>query len=205
MKFRKLKKIYNEKYNYLPDSYDDQLKYLITKTGINESDIKDEIERITSIQWEEINMSFPIIPYPTPRPRSSSNGIFYVEGARENWNYMKQSIESKKVISTAVIFRVDCYFPIPDTMNRKEKILAQMGYIKPLSGGDWDNLGKTYSDAIQQILIINDNIIIDGRCTKNYCIKPRVDIHIEYQLDYDCSYNRRKIESTVSYKKLIQK
>ena len=72
-----------------------------------------------------------------------------------------------------------------------------------LSGGDWDNLGKTYSDAIQKILILNDNIIIEGTSAKHYCIKPRVDIHIEYQQEYDSKFNKRKIESSKSFKKII--
>ena len=127
----------------------------------------------------------------------------YVEGAKENWNYVSKIIQDVPIIHTACKLLVESYYPIPSTMNSSEKILAQMKYIRPVGGGDWDNLGKTYSDAIQRTLIINDNIIISGTSEKYYCLKPRVDITIEYQVDYDSKYNKKRIESTTMYKKLI--
>ena len=203
MKFKKLQKIFNEKYANIPDTFEEQMEYIKENKRIDWDKVNAEIERIKAIPWIALDFSFDVIPCPCPRPRSTSNGIFYVEGAREHWNYMRERIESEKIIATAVKFRVDSYMPIPNGMNTTEMVLAQMGYVNSLSGGDWDNLGKTYSDAIQQILILNDNIIIEGTSAKHYCIKPRVDIHIEYQQEFDSKFNKRKIESSKSFKKII--
>ena len=85
-------------------------------------------------------------------------------------------------------------------MSAAEIVLAQEGLIKPISGGDWDNFAKTYCDGIQDLLIINDNIIIDGSCSKHYSIKPHVDIILSYLDDFDCKYNRRKVINSKSYK-----
>lgn len=204
MKLKKLRKIYEEKYESLPDSYDDQLYYITSNYKVDMNKVTSEIERIKSLEWKKVSFSFPLIPYPAHRPKSTSNGHFYVEGAHEHWVFMNEYLKDNNIIHTATKFDLVLYLPMPESsMTGTEMYLAQMGYINPIGGGDWDNFGKTYSDAIQQILILNDNIIVDGRVVKKYCIKPRVDLILEYQDGYDSKYNKRKIESTVNYKKFI--
>ena len=206
MKLKKLQKLYKEKYESLPDSHDDQLYYITTTHNVDMNKVESEINRIKSLEWKTVSFSFPLIPYPADRPKSTSNGHFYVEGAHEHWIYMNEYLKSHDIIHTATKFNLTLYLPMPESsMTGTEMYLAQLGYINPIGGGDWDNFGKTYSDAIQQILILNDNIIIEGLVVKKYCIKPRVDLTLQYQEGYDSKYNKRKIESTVSYKKLIQK
>ena len=205
MKLKKLQKIYKEKYESLPDSYDDQLYYIASNYKVDMNKVVSEIERITKLPWKTASFTFPLIPYPAHRPKSTSNGHFYVEGAHEHWIFMNNYLKENNIIHTATKFDLTLYLPMPQSsMTGTEMYLAQMGYVKPIGGGDWDNFGKTYSDAIQQIIILNDNIIIDGHVAKCYCIKPRVDLKLEYQDGYDSKYNKRKIESTVGYKKLIQ-
>lgn len=202
MKFSKLQKIYDEKYENIPSTPDDQLQYIIDTRKVNMDKVNSEIERIKNIPWKRMSFTFPIIPYPTPRPRSTSNGCFYVEGAHDHWQYMKKNIETNHVISTITRFTVDLNIPIPSTMNGTEAYLAQLGYIMPLDS-DWDNYGKTYSDAIQQILIINDNLICTGVVNKKYNIKPSVTIILEYQDGYDSKFNEKRITRSKSYKKIF--
>lgn len=193
---------YRDCFEDLPDDYNEQLEYIKSRNKVDDTKLNDSIENINNIEWKTLKFSFNVIPQPAARPRLS-NGIFYVEGAKENWKYVNRIIQNHDIIHTACKLHVESYFPIPNTMNSVEKILAQMKYIRPTGGGDWDNLGKTYSDAIQKTLIINDNIIISGTSEKYYCLKPRVDLTIEYQVDYDSKYNKRRIESSKMYKKLI--
>lgn len=202
MKMSVLNQRYRDCYEDLPDDYNDQLEYLKSRSKINEEKLSESIDMIQNIEWKTLKFSFNVIPQPACRPRLS-NGIFYVEGAKENWNYVRRIIQDANIIHTACKLHVESYFPIPNTMNSVEKVLAQMKYIRPTGGGDWDNLGKTYSDAIQKTLILNDNIIISGTSEKYYCLKPRVDLTIEYQVDYDSKYNKRKIESSKMFKELI--
>lgn len=202
MKMSVLNQRYRDCYEDLPDDYNDQLEYLKSRSKINEEKLSESIDMIQNIEWKTLKFSFNVIPQPACRPRLS-NGVFYVEGAKENWNYVRKIIQDANIIHTACKLHVESYFPIPSTMNSVEKVLAQMKYIRPTGGGDWDNLGKTYSDAIQKTLIINDNIIVSGTSEKYYCLKPRVDLTIEYQVDYDSKYNKRRIESSKMYKSLI--
>jgi Holliday junction resolvase RusA-like endonuclease len=203
MKMSVLNKRYKELYDNLPDDYDSQIEFIKSHYRINDDDVQRLINIITNIEWQKLKFSFNVIPQPACRPRFTGSGVVYVEGAKENWNYVSKIIQDVPIIHTACKLLVESYYPIPSTMNSSEKILAQMKYIRPVGGGDWDNLGKTYSDAIQRTLIINDNIIISGTSEKYYCLKPRVDITIEYQVDYDSKYNKKRIESTTMYKKLI--
>lgn len=198
-----LNKRYKELYDDLPDDYEAQLEYLKKTLKYSDEKIQEMIDYISNIEWRTLKFSFNVIPQPACRPRFTQSGIVYVEGAKENWNYVAKIIQDESIIHTACILHVESYFPIPKSMSASEKILAQMKYIRPTGGGDWDNLGKTYSDAIQKTLIINDNIIISGTSDKYYCVKPRVDITIDYQVNYDSNYNRRRMESSIMYKKLI--
>ena len=80
-------------------------------------------------------------------------------------------------------------------MNKAEKILAELGLLCPISKPDWDNLGKAYSDMVQQALIMDDALIFSAESIKRYSIKPRVEIEISYMMDFDCEYNRKKISN----------
>lgn len=67
----------------------------------------------------------------------------------------------------------------------------------------WDNLGKTYSDMLQDVLFLNDNIIQTGIVEKYYSLKPRIELFISYQDDFDSNFNRKRIENSKAYKALI--
>jgi Holliday junction resolvase RusA-like endonuclease len=203
MKMSVLNQKYLDCYADLPDDYEEQLAYIKSHSKIRDDKLQEFIDGINNIEWKTLKFSFNVIPQPACRPRLTSGGVVYVEGAKENWNYVNKIIQTNNIIHTACKLHVESYFPIPKSMSASEKILAQMKYIRPTGGGDWDNLGKTYSDAIQKTLIINDNIIISGTSDKYYCVKPRVDITIDYQVNYDSNYNRRRMESSIMYKKLI--
>ena len=78
-------------------------------------------------------------------------------------------------------------------MSSVDKVLAEMKLIRPVSKPDWDNLGKSYSDMIQGVLLQDDSIIIEGLSRKYYSIKPRVEITIDYMTEFDSKYNENKI------------
>lgn len=202
-KITNLEKEYNRLYGHLPDNDKDAIEYLMKKFPVSLKKMQSEIERIDSIRWKCVNLKLPIIPHPSPRPRNAG-GHFYVKGAKEHRRAIKNLIASNEIICTAVKIGITIYQPIPlSSMTNTEIHLAQLGYIDPISGGDWDNFAKTYCDAIQGYLILNDNIIVDGRCTKHYALKPRVEITLEYADDYDCKFNKRKIINSIGYKNMI--
>ena len=197
---------YQEKYAYLPSTQDELLHYLETHMKLDKNKIQAEIERINSIKWETILIEANIVPKGSPRPRYSSfTKKFYVKGAKATKHYFEHLVKEHKIICTRVAYTLRAYMPTPtSSMTNTEIYLAEKGLILPISTSDWDNLAKSYTDCLQDVLLLNDNIINPGHVYKYYSIKPRIEIEIKYQVDHDSKFNKRKTESTVAYKKRIE-
>ena len=200
---------YLEEYGSIPDNPEEILIYLQKELNLTEKDfekINKMEEYVNSIPWNTLKIILPIIPRGCPRPKQGRNGIFYVTGAKENKKLCKYYIEEKyNIIYTQTYFSVSTYIPTPlKSMNRHEIYRAETKSLVPMSYPDWDNLGKTYSDMIQDILILNDNIISKGLVEKYYSVKPRVEIEIRYQEGFDSRFNKRRIQSSKAYKDAVE-
>lgn len=201
---------YNEKYGKIPLDHESILEYLKNDLHLTDKDmqkIHEEDEIANNIPWRELKIILPVIPKPSPRPRQSGRThSFYVSGASENKKLIKYFIEEKyNIIYTQIFFYLTSYLPTPiSLMNRREIYRAENKTLSAMSNPDWDNLGKTYSDMVQSILILNDNIITKGLSEKFYSIKPRVEITINYQEGYDSRFNKKRIMSSTSYKNAVE-
>lgn len=199
---------YEIKYGNIPIEHEDILSFLRASLKLTDTDLQ-KIEEMNqyadSIPWNQLKIILPIVPRGTPRPRLGG-GRFYVTGASENKKLCNYYIHDKyDIVYTQTYFTVHTYIPTPVTsMNRLEVYRAEMKAIEPTSYPDWDNLGKTYSDMIQNILILNDNIISKGRVEKFYSVKPRVEIIIKYREGYDSKFTKRRIQSSKSYKDAVE-
>lgn len=194
----KMEKEYLKEYGDIPRDSLDRYQTLLNNTNLSryKNRVYEEIKRINNIKWKEISYTIYLVPKATPRPRSGKNGVFYVKGASDNKKFFQNYVLNREditLITTPTKFYCTSYFPIPKSMNPIEKILAEMGYIYPTSKPDWDNIGKTYCDMIQNILLYDDSIIIEGESRKRYSTKPRIEITLKYMDNYDSEFNRRKI------------
>ena len=172
--------------------------------------VRQDIEKNLNTKWKSISFIFYFIPKATPRARFSGFGKhFYVSDAMNNRklmeNFVKKELDDFELITTACKFYCDCYFPIPKSMNKSEQLRAEMKLINNLTKPDWDNLGKTYSDMIQNTIIMDDSLIIEGRVRKYYSSKPRVELTIEYADRYDSKYNMKNITKRKQYLENIDK
>ena len=187
---------YNNLYGNIPNSDTGRLDYLLSvfkSTNNLKGKILSSINKIKNIKWNEVSYTIYLIPKATPRPRSTSNGMFYVKGAADNKKIFKKFFKDNDfMIYTPCKFYCTSYLPIPNSMNNLEKILAELGYIRPISKPDFDNLAKTYSDMIQGSLLYDDQLIIEGYSYKYYSVKPRIEIKIEYMEEYDSQFNLNK-------------
>lgn len=191
---------YNSLYDAYPDTQEELVEYLLNTYKVNQSKLDAEIERINSIKWKEADIVFYIVPKGTPRPRNGG-GHFYVRNARQMKKIFKQCLDRMGIICTRCEFNLYTYHPTPIcSMTKTEIILAEMGLIRPTSAPDWDNIAKTYPDALQGTLLLNDNIINPGKVEKYWSIKPRVRIHIRWQTDFDSNYNRNRTIKSKAYK-----
>lgn len=198
----KLKEEYEREYGYLPDSQDELLQYIRDHYKISDVNLQKGLEYYDSIKWKTCSYLLPIVPKPTPRPRQSGSGMhFYVKGAKDHRRYIDAILHEENIIYTICRVDIKIFQPIPtSSMTNTEIYLAQLGLIRPISGGDWDNFAKTYCDAVQNTLIINDNIIFKGTCERFYSLKPKVELTFTYQDKFDSKFNERKIVGSTSYK-----
>ena len=188
---------YLDKYGNIPEKLSDRISVLTRGNNKNiRGHIIAEVKRILGIEWKTIRIVVWLVPKPTPRPRySSSSHTFYVKGAADNHKRFAKFLKKENLeqIQTPCTFKVVSYLPTPTSMTKLERIVAELGLIPVISTPDWDNLGKTYSDMVQNSLILNDALIFKGESDKYYSIKPRVEIEISYMTDFDSNYNKKKI------------
>ena len=193
----KMEKEYNELYGDIPSDYEGRLDYLIKDMKLSKFKvpIMKYLNKILKIKWNKLSYTIYLLPKATPRPRMGNRGVFYVKGAKDNKKFFENFIKDQDIllITTPVKFYCTSYFPIPKSMSSAEKIAAELGFIRPVSKPDWDNVGKAYCDMIQDILIYDDSLVVEGVSKKFYSVKPRIEITIEYMEDYDCEFNKKKI------------
>lgn len=200
----KLVEEYDRLYAHLPNTDKELEDYIREKYRVNQDKVDKMKDDIIGLEWKQIHLILPIIPKPTPRPRYTSKGHMYVKGAAEHKQFFQAILDEHDIIFTTTKIDIDVYLPIPtSSMNSSEILLAQQGFIRPIGGGDWDNIAKTYCDMMQGVLISNDNIIIEGSLRKWYSIKPKVKISLMYQENFDSKYNKRKVTSSKTYRSLI--
>ena len=191
---KKIEKEYLDEYGNISKDRTKRLSDLImTIKDIDK--LEEKINHINNIKWKSINFVIYLVPKATPRPRYNFiKNTFYVSGSKVNkdifYDYFKHT--DIEIVRTPCKFTCITYLPIPKSMNKIEKVLAELGLIRPISKPDWDNLGKTYSDMIQGTLLYDDNLIIEALCKKYYSSKPRIEITLEWMKEMDSNYNKRK-------------
>ena len=195
---------YRSLYSIYPDTQEELIEYLENELKVDQEKLLAEEDRIKNIEWGEKEWTFYLIPKGSPRPRSGG-GHFYVKGAKELKKFFEKCLRDEDILCCRCEFNMDVYLPTPiHSMTKTEVLLAEKGLIRPINTPDFDNLAKTYTDPLQQVVLINDNIINPGCVKKYYSIKPRINIKIRYQKDFDSKYNERKTLSSIMYKKMIK-
>lgn len=183
-----------KKYEDVPEDKGERLSYVYDLLKIKERDIIDIEDNIEEIKHkkrkekEEVKMVFYIVPEGISRPRKGRWG-FYVPNIQKFYDCMDDYLEKHKKLSKLNIINeckldVKYYLPIPSDMRKKEKILAELKFIKCIKKPDWDNLGKG-TDMLHR-LWLDDCLVSDARVRKYYSFKPRIEVKIIY---YKKPYN----------------
>lgn len=193
----KIEKEYLEEFGDIPITPQGRMDYILKRVNLSraKSSVFERIKMIQSIKWKSLEYTIYLLPKATPRPRSG-NGIFYVKGAKDNKKIFEKYFKERddlSLIHTPCKFFCNTYYPIPSSMNSVDKIISELGFIRPISKPDWDNVAKAYCDMIQGTLLYDDSLIIEGISKKFYSIKPRIEIRIEYMEEFDSDFNKNKI------------
>ena len=123
--------------------------------------------------------------------------IYSITGASDR-QFMKQFKTTQdfdfleSLIYTPCQVHYNAYFKTPNVFNAKEKMLAEMGMIRPLSKPDFDNVEKKYSDMYNGNIWMDDSIVISSSFNKYYSELPRIEITLRYM---NMLYNKYQYKS----------
>lgn len=199
---------YNANYGLIPKDYMERLAWLYREEQYSKEDLEQLISMVDdlkTVEWNEVTYIFYMDPNATPRPRLNTKTFtFYVPGAFYNKrifeNFADKHSGMECVISTPCIMETKTYTRTPSGMSRIEKLAAEMELIHNVNAPDWDNLGKSYCDMVQEVLVSNDSIVVKGAVEKFYSVLPRVEVNVKFMTKYDCAYNKRTVENRKSFK-----
>lgn len=199
---------YNANYGVIPKDYMERLAWLYKEEQFTRGDLEQLLEMVDdlkSVEWSEVLYIFYMDPNATPRPRiNTKTHTFYVPGAIYNKkifeNFSKAHSGMECVISTPCIMETKTFTKVPNGMSKIEKMAAELELLHNVNAPDWDNLGKSYCDMVQDVLVSNDSIVVRGAVEKFYSILPRVEVTVKFMTKYDCAYNKRAVENRKSFK-----
>lgn len=201
---------YNIKYSHLPNTKDELVEYIKKKYNFNhiEDDIIDKLENNSNT----IQIVLFEVPEGSKRPRArllnrsnvASSAIsdskyihIYSPNASADRIYMERLLSddiikiSEKILTPCDV-EINAYFKTPSSFNKSETLFAELGYIRPITTPDWDNIGKKYCDMFNSLVWLDDRLCISGTVNKLYSIKPRIEINLKY---YDKIFTKKQAKS----------
>lgn len=199
---------YYANYGHIPKDYMERLAWLYQEENYTKEDLEDlltMVEELKNVDWNEVHYIFYMDPEGAPRPRRNPKTfVFYVSGASYNHKIFEAFAEAHSnmecVISTPCIMETRTYTKIPKGMHKLEKMAAELELIHNVNAPDWDNLGKSYCDMVQEVVVSNDSIVVRGAVEKFYSVLPRIEVDVKFMTKYDCAYNKRTVENRKSFK-----
>lgn len=186
---RKEDKIYQEQFGHIPDTQLDRITYILGKRANNDkfnNFIAAEAKKIRRMKTTKISFTMWKIVKPSRRPRANTRSGFvrmYVPGAGEAGDWFEEFCKEMNLpfIETPCMLNMDVYEKTPSSFSIKNKVLAELGVIRPWRRtGDFDNYAKGIADAIQHGMLKDDCLVIESTQRLFYSIKPHADITIIY-------------------------
>lgn len=204
----------------IPKDYQERINWIIDTYKISDAKLKDIIDTKNKMLQQmyympELFVVIYEIPEGSPRPRArfiKSKGNNILANARSNSGFIqvysitgaadKKFMQEFKtnsdfdflesLIYTPCSVKYDAYFKTPSIFNAKEKMLAELGMIRPLSKPDFDNVEKKYSDMYTGNIWVDDSIVIESNFNKYYSELPRIEITLRYM---NMLYNKYQYKS----------
>ena len=123
-----------------------------------------------------INIFLPVEPKAQQRFRFTRTGIKYKDKTQkvneECLAYYLQPYVPDKPLECPLMLGIIAYMPIPKSKPKWWKEAAQVGYIRPTSKPDADNLFKNIADVMKTMCFFKDDSqICDATIHKVYSVK----------------------------------
>lgn len=136
--------------------------------------------------YESVKCTYFGEPKAQPRARVISNLNTFYDPAKSFKLFLNEHIRSQlgnnfRPIDSELYFTARFYRPYPKTTSKKNKVLMELGIMRPLVKPDLDNYEKLLYDALNGFLYTDDTVIVQGNHQKFYSCKPRVEIEINFR------------------------
>ena len=120
------------------------------------------------------------------RPRFSRVGNFtkvYTDKQTLTYEAMiatfaKQAMGGTELLKTPVSVFLYVRLPVPQSYSKKRRDACLNGLEKPCKKPDIDNIAKTYLDAMNGIIFVDDTQVIDLHVKKLYSVVAGVDVMV---------------------------
>lgn len=120
------------------------------------------------------------------RPRFSRVGNFtkvYTDKQTLTYEAMiatfaKQAMGGTELIKTPVSVFLYVRLPVPQSYSKKRRDACLSGLEKPCKKPDIDNIAKTYLDAMNGVIFVDDTQVIDLHVKKLYSVVAGVDVMV---------------------------
>ena len=127
-------------------------------------------------------------PKAKPRHRTTKKGFTYPNPKGVEYeNLVKMCfVESigKEFVpldkSIAVNCSISCYFLIPKSFSKKKRERAAIGFLRPTTKPDLDNIAKSFADSLNKIAFHDDSQIVRLLVEKFYSERPRVEVSLQW-------------------------
>jgi len=137
--------------------------------------------------YKKINLIYYGEPKAQARARLNSNFSHFYDPDKSFKQFVNEQIRNQlgndfKPISKEIYFTARYYKTTPKKYNKSDRVLAELGVIRPTIKPDIDNYEKLFYDALHGILYTDDSVVIRGDHQKFYSCKPRVEVDILFKL-----------------------
>ena len=120
------------------------------------------------------------------RPRFSRVGSFtkvYTDKQTLSYEAMiaffaKQAMGVTDLLETPVSVFLYVRLPVPQSYTKKRREACLRGTEKPCKKPDIDNIAKTYLDAMNGVIFVDDTQVVDLHVKKLYSDKAGVDVMV---------------------------
>jgi Holliday junction resolvase RusA-like endonuclease len=108
-----------------------------------------------------VSFFIPGKPVAKGRPRVTKKGISYTPQKTRNYEALVkmlaiEAMKGKTPVDGPVVVEAVAVFPVPDSWPKWKKALAEMGDIAHTTKPDEDNVGKAISDAMNEVVYLDD-------------------------------------------------
>lgn len=147
-----------------------------------------------------------VMKYHMPRSKGKFKGFYtpYIADFHKLVEEMTEEFRSHyKQIGSPAQSHCIAYYPIPKSMKLPSVILSIIGFNRPITTPDTDNVIKFYDDTIKSNILYDDDLIYKSISEKRYSFTPRVELTLKIRdifsspFAYDSFMKRESVKNAI--------